>query len=51
MAMLLEDVADIAGGTVTVRRVGIPWHHVREYERIPADAQTDGEAPPERPDA
>jgi hypothetical protein len=45
---LLEDAA--GSGIVTVRRVGIPWHHVREYERIPADATSDGDAP-ERPDA
>ena len=48
VTMLLEDAA--GGGTVTVRRVGIPWHHVREYERIPADAAPDGDAP-KRPDA
>jgi hypothetical protein len=51
VTMLLEEVADTASGTVMVRRVGIPWHHVREYERIPADAQSDGSALPERPDA
>jgi hypothetical protein len=48
VTMLLEDAA--GSGTVTVRRVGIPWHHVREYERIPADATPDGDTP-ERPDA
>ena len=47
VTMLLEDVT--GSGTVTVRRVGIPWHHVREYERIPADAVPEGDAP-ERPD-
>jgi hypothetical protein len=41
VTMLLEDAGS---GTVTVRRVGIPWHHVREYERIPADAAP-GDAP------
>ncbi|MDP9300462.1 MAG: hypothetical protein M3P43_06165 [Actinomycetota bacterium] len=51
VTMLIEDVVDTAGGTIMVRRVGIPWHHVREYERIPADARTEGNAPPERPDA
>ncbi len=51
VTMLLEDFVDTARGTVMVRRIGIPWHHVREYERIPADAPTDGNAPPERPDA
>ena len=48
VTMLLEEVS--GGGTVSVRRVGIPWHHVREYERIPADAVPEGDAP-ERPDA
>jgi hypothetical protein len=33
-----------------VRRIGIPWHHVREYERIPADATPEADAP-KRPDA
>ena len=51
VTMLLEDVVDTARGTVMVRRIGIPWHHVREYERILADAPTDGNAPPARPDA
>ena len=51
VTMLLEDLVDTGSGTVMVRRVGIPWHHVREYERIPADAQTDRMAPPGRPDA
>jgi hypothetical protein len=48
LTMLLEDAA--GDGTVTVRRIGIPWHHVREYERIPADATLDADAP-DRPDA
>jgi len=45
-----EDIVDTVSGTVMVRRIGIPWHHVREYERIPADATPDAYAP-ERPDA
>ena len=42
VTMLIEDVLDADNGTVSVRRVGFPWHRVREYERIPADAATDG---------
>ena len=51
VTMLLDDVVDTDHGTVMVRRVGIPWHHVREYERIPADAHADRAMAPERPDA
>jgi hypothetical protein len=50
VTMLLEDIVDTVRGTVMVRRIGIPWHHVREYERIPADATPDAYTP-ERPDA
>ncbi len=41
VTMLLDDVVDTDYGTVMVRRVGIPWHHVREYERIPAGAHAE----------
>ena len=37
VTMLVEDVADAERGTISVRRVGFPWHRVHEYERIPAD--------------
>ena len=47
VTMLLEDAA--GSGTVTVRRVRIPWHHVREYERIPADAHARWETRPSAP--
>jgi hypothetical protein len=40
--MLVEDVLDAERGTVSVRRVGFPWHRVREYERIPVDGAIDG---------
>jgi hypothetical protein len=39
--MLVEDSVDAENGTVSVRRVGIPWHRVQEYERIPVDAPSD----------
>jgi hypothetical protein len=42
VTMLVEDVVDAEHGTVNVRRVGFPWHRVREYERMPADASNDG---------
>ncbi len=38
VTMLVEDVVDAEKGTVSVRRVGYPWHRVHEYERIPVDA-------------
>jgi hypothetical protein len=41
VTMLVEDVVDAEQGTVSVRRIGVPWHRVREYERIPVDAPTD----------
>jgi hypothetical protein len=37
VTMLVEDIVDAEHGTVSVRRVGFPWHRVHEYERIPAD--------------
>jgi hypothetical protein len=51
VTMLLEDVVDADNGTVTVRRVGFPWHRVREYERIPVDATSEDVRLPGRPDA
>jgi len=41
VTMLVEDVLDAEHGTVSIRRVGFPWHRVREYERMPADAASD----------
>jgi hypothetical protein len=41
VTMLVEDVVDAENGTVSVRRVGYPWHRVYEYERIPVDAASD----------
>jgi hypothetical protein len=41
VTMLVEDSVDAENGTVSVRRVGIPWHRVQEYERIPVDAPSD----------
>ena len=38
VTVLIEDAVDAENGTISVRRVGFPWHRVREYERIPADA-------------
>jgi hypothetical protein len=38
VTMLVEDAVDAEHGTVCVRRIGAPWNRVREYERIPVDA-------------
>jgi len=38
VTVLVEDVADTENGTISVRRVGFPWHRVLEYERILADS-------------
>ena len=37
VTMLVEDVVDAESGTISVRRIGFPWHRVQEYERIPAE--------------
>jgi len=41
VTMLVEDSVDAENGTISVRRVGFPWHRVQEYERIPVDATAD----------
>ena len=41
VTMLVEDAVDAERGTISVRRIGVPWNRVREYERIPVDAPTD----------
>jgi hypothetical protein len=41
VTMLVEDVVDAENGTVSVRRVGVPWHRVHEYERISVEATAD----------
>jgi hypothetical protein len=46
VTMLVEAVVDAEHGTVSVRRVGFPWHRVHEYERIPADGSAGGPLPP-----
>jgi hypothetical protein len=38
---MLVDVVHAENGTVAVRRIGFPWHRVREYERIPSDGVGD----------
>jgi hypothetical protein len=41
VTMLVEHAVDAESGTVSVRRVGFPWHRVLEYERIPVDASNE----------
>jgi len=49
--LLVDDLVDAERGLVSQRRILVPWHAVREYERTTATvAQTDRETP-SRPDA
>jgi hypothetical protein len=49
--LLIDDLVDADRGLVSQRRILVPWHAVREYERTTA-AMVRGEEPtPSRPDA
>jgi hypothetical protein len=49
--LLVDDLVDAERGLVSQRRILVPWHAVREYERTTAAVvQTDRETP-SRPDA
>jgi hypothetical protein len=49
--LLVDDLVDAERGLVSQRRILVPWHAVREYERTTATVvQTDRETP-SRPDA
>jgi hypothetical protein len=52
IGMLVDDRVDAMLGTVEQRRVLVPWHAVREYERLMVEASDPrGELLPSRPDA
>jgi hypothetical protein len=50
--LLVDDVVDADLGLVSQRRILVPWHAVREYERTTATVVNDAERlVPSRPDA
>jgi hypothetical protein len=54
VSVLLDDVVHAEAARADRRRVFVPWHRVREYERIPAPERTrdlDGVWAPPRPDS
>ncbi len=51
IGVLVDDRADAALGTIHQRRIVIPWHAVREYERVVAAAEDRPELVPTRPDS
>jgi hypothetical protein len=50
VGLLVDDRADMMLGTIEQRRMLVPWHAVREYERVTADRGADARLP-SRPDA
>jgi hypothetical protein len=51
IGVLVDDRADAGLGTIHQRRLVIPWHAVREYERLVAVAEPREELVPTRPDS
>jgi hypothetical protein len=51
VGLLVDDRADAALGTIHQRRIIVPWHAVREYERVVAVAADRPELVPTRPDS
>jgi len=49
--LLIDDLVDAERGLVSQRRILVPWHAVREYERTTAAVLQNGELTPSRPDA
>jgi hypothetical protein len=49
--LLVDDLVDAERGLVSQRRILVPWHAVREYERTTASVLQNGELTPSRPDA
>jgi hypothetical protein len=48
---LVDDLVDAERGLVSQRRILVPWHAVREYERTTATVAQTGRETPSRPDA
>jgi hypothetical protein len=49
--LLVDDVVDADRGLVSQRRILVPWHAVREYERTTASMIGGSPMTPSRPDA
>ncbi|HJX08858.1 MAG TPA: hypothetical protein VJ736_12400 [Actinomycetota bacterium] len=49
--LLIDDLVDANRGLVSQRRILVPWHAVREYERTTASVLQGGPLTPSRPDA
>jgi hypothetical protein len=49
--LLVDDLVDAERGLVSQRRILVPWHAVREYERTTATVAQTGRETPSRPDA
>jgi len=49
--LLLDDLIDAERGLVSQRRILVPWHAVREYERTTAAPVQTNPSTPSRPDA
>jgi hypothetical protein len=50
VGLLVDDLVDADKGLVSQRRILVPWHAVREYERTTAAMMGGDGAPPSRPD-
>jgi hypothetical protein len=49
--LLVDDLVDADRGLVSQRRILVPWHAVREYERTTVAMLNGALLPPSRPDA
>ncbi len=49
--LLIDDLVDAERGLVSQRRILVPWHAVREYERTTWSTVHDDPLTPSRPDA
>jgi hypothetical protein len=49
--LLIDDLVDADKGLVSQRRIIVPWHAVREYERTTAAMMRGDQLAPSRPDA
>ena len=49
--LLVDDVVDADRGLVSQRRILVPWHAVREYERTTASVLRGDPLMPSRPDS
>ena len=51
IGLLVDDRHDAMLGTIEQRRMLVPWHAVREYERVAVGAEARDQLLPSRPDA